>query len=277
MKKVKFPKLRKFFKGKGFATALVLSISAVGASAYIAYNATVNRLSEEGDAFNQDAAIVGNPQEGIARTPETTTAAAEANSPATSENDENASNSGRVPPSENCEETNPSSPRGNVGENAEGEICMDCCYAEETNHFVRPEIPRVMPVTGETIKPFSNGELVRSNTLGVWRTHDAVDIGAPLGTEVVAAQRGVVSEVYTNAMWGVCIIIDHGDGIFSSYMSLDKAVKVEIGQEVEAGTPIGLVGNTAEAEIACPPSLHFAVMINDVWVDPIAFIEGTLE
>jgi murein DD-endopeptidase MepM/ murein hydrolase activator NlpD len=101
-----------------------------------------------------------------------------------------------------------------------------------------------------------------------------VDIAAPVGTEVKAMQRGTVSEVYSNAMWGICVTIDHGDGILSSYMSLDKNVKVQEGQQVEAGDVIGLVGNTAEAEIACPPALHFAVRKDDRWICPIAYIEG---
>jgi murein DD-endopeptidase MepM/ murein hydrolase activator NlpD len=243
MKKVKFVKLRKFIKGRGFAAALVLSITAVGTSAYFAYNGAVNRLSESTDPdFTQDAAAVGNPHGNVPRDEEQTQYALEPIDPPTSDT-----------PAE------PADPD-----------------AEEANNFVRPDSPKLMPVEGEVINPFSNGELVKSNTLGVWRTHDAVDIAAPLGTEVKAIQRGTVSEVYSNAMWGICITIDHGDGILSSYMGLDKDVKVEQGHEVQAGDVIGLVGNTAEAEIADPVSLHLAVRINDTWVDPIAYIDGRI-
>ena len=237
MKEVKFVKLRKFIKGKGFAAALVLSITAVGVSAYFAYNGAVSRLSEGGDNpdFNQNVVGVENPQSGVPRddenTPSRTEYALE-----------------QIPPDE-----------------------------QEANQFVRPQSPKLMPVEGNITNPFSNGELVKSNTLGVWRTHDAVDIAAALGAEVKAMQKGTVSEVYSNAMWGICITIDHGDGVVSSYMGLDKDVKVEAGNPVEAGDVIALVGNTAEAEIADPPHLHFAVKRNDVWVDPIAYIEGNLE
>ena len=40
--------------------------------------------------------------------------------------------------------------------------------------------PNVMPVNGEILEPFSNGELVKSETLGYWKTHDGVDIKADL-------------------------------------------------------------------------------------------------
>jgi murein DD-endopeptidase MepM/ murein hydrolase activator NlpD len=244
MKKVRFSGIRKFFKGRGFATALVLSITAVGVSAYVAYNSAITRLSENGgdQDFNREAAAAENPQEGIPR--------------------ESAEEAARIQTEVQTEQVfAPIQPH-------------DTMPVEEANHFIRPETPKIMPVEGEIITPFSNGELVRSNTLGVWRTHDAVDIGAALGTEVRAMQRGTVSEIYVNTMWGVCITIDHGDGVLSSYMGLDKDVKVIEGQEVEAGDVIGLVGDTAEAEIADPPALHFAVRKNDAWVDPIAYIEG---
>ncbi|MCL2072009.1 MAG: M23 family metallopeptidase [Oscillospiraceae bacterium] len=249
MKKVRFSGLRKFFKGRGFATALVLSITAVGVSAYIAYNSAVNRLSENGGDpdFEMEAAAVENPQGGIPRETE----AEAANNPVGVAEEQTEQIRGAIEP-------------------------HDLESAEEANRFIRPESPKIMPVEGDIINPFSNGELVKSNTLGVWRTHDAVDIAANLGTEVKAMQRGTVSEVYTNAMWGICITIDHGDGVLSLYMGLDKDVKVQEAQEVEAGHVIGLVGNTAEAEIADPPSLHFAVKRNDAWIDPIAYIEERL-
>jgi len=232
MKRIRFSGARKFLKGRGFAAALVLSIGAVGASAYLAYNATVDRLSEgiDDDFFNHPALGVEQNQTGV---PRVTTP---------------------VP--------NP------VLEPLETEP------AEEVNQFVRPESPRLLPVEGQIINEFSGGELVKSNTLGVWRTHDAVDIAAPMGTEVKAMSRGTVSEVYSNAMWGICVTIDHGDGVLSSYMGLDKNVKVTEGQQVEAGDVIALIGNTAEAEIADPPHLHFAVKVNNEWVCPIEYINN---
>ncbi|MCL1903918.1 MAG: M23 family metallopeptidase [Oscillospiraceae bacterium] len=250
MKKVRFSGFRKFIKGKGFATALVLSIGAVGISAYVAYNSTLAKLSEPDDPdWEQEAAAVENPQRGVPR--------------ASQDNDAEDANSHRG--AEKEEEIQTESALGPL-------IPYDLEPSEEANNFIRPESPKVMPVEGEVITPFSNGELVKSNTLGVWRTHDAVDIAANLGTEVRAIQRGTISEVYTNVMWGICVTIDHGNGVISSYMGLDKDVTVAEGTQVEAGDVIGLIGNTAEAEIADPPSLHLAIRKNDEWIDPIAYI-----
>ena len=41
--------------------------------------------------------------------------------------------------------------------------------------------PFVMPLKGKIINPFSNGELVKSETLGYWETHDGVDIKGKVG------------------------------------------------------------------------------------------------
>ncbi|MCL2634369.1 MAG: M23 family metallopeptidase [Oscillospiraceae bacterium] len=236
MKKIKFGGVRRFFKGRGFAVALVLSISAVGASTYIAYNSAIDKLNISDDSsFTEDAAAVENPVDGI---------------PIDVQDGDSVYVLETIPPAADD--------------------------VEEVNNFVKPQEPKFMPVEGEITNPFSKGELVKSNTLGVWRTHDGVDIGAPLGTEVKAMQKGIVSEVFAHPMWGITVTIDHGNGVLSSYMGLDKSVKTSVGAEVMAGDVIGLVGNTAEAECADPPHLHFAVRKNDAWVCPIEYIEDRL-
>ena len=133
--------------------------------------------------------------------------------------------------------------------------------------------PNVMPVNGEIINPFSNGELVKSETLGVWKTHDGVDIKAEAGTQVKAMNHGTVTKVWEDSLWGNCIILDHGDGIESHYYNLSKAMTVIVGDEVDSGEVIGAIGDTAEIEAAQPSHLHFAVKRNGEWIDPISFID----
>ena len=133
--------------------------------------------------------------------------------------------------------------------------------------------PYVMPVNGEIIKPFSNGELVKSETLGVWKTHDGADIKADAGTQVKAINMGTVTKVWDDPLWGTCITIDHGSGIESHYYNLSKATTVIEGDEVNSGEVIGAVGDTAEIEAAEGSHLHFAVKRNGNWIDPISFID----
>lgn len=132
--------------------------------------------------------------------------------------------------------------------------------------------PNVMPVNGDIINPFSNGELIKDETLGVWKTHDGVDIKADVGTPVKAMNKGTVIEVKEDALWGNCIVIDHGSGVTGYYYSLSKAMNVVEGDKVNAGQVIGSVGDTAECEAAELSHLHFGLKKNGSWIDPIEFI-----
>ncbi len=132
----------------------------------------------------------------------------------------------------------------------------------------------VRPLNGEIINGFSDGELVKSKTLNVWKTHDGVDIAGASDEKVKSMTSGTVTKVYEDPMLGACVIIDHGNGIEGYYCNLSKDIPVSEGQKVSAGTIIGMVGNTAESEINESSHLHFAVKKNNDWIDPIALISG---
>lgn len=132
--------------------------------------------------------------------------------------------------------------------------------------------PFVMPVKGDIINPFSNGELVKSETLGYWQTHDGVDIKAKVGTKVVAMTNGTVTKVIEDPLFGTVIIINHGNNIEGHYYNLKKSVDVAEGDTVNSGEKIGEVGKTADAESKLPAHLHFGIKQNGKWIDPISFI-----
>ena len=129
-----------------------------------------------------------------------------------------------------------------------------------------------MPVNGEIINEFSNGELVKTSA-GVWRTHDGIDIKADIGTEVKAMTKGTVSEVYADSLWGNCVVIDHGDGITGYYFGLEPQINVTAGDEVSAGQVIGTVGNTADIESDMESHMHFELKYGNEWIDPVSYIE----
>lgn len=132
--------------------------------------------------------------------------------------------------------------------------------------------PMIMPVTGEVTNPFSNGDLVKSATLNYWETHNGVDIKCDMGTPVKAMTGGTVTKIAQDAKLGAYVIIDHGNGIEGYYCNLNTTIPVKEGDKVSAGTVIGAVSNTQEAEIAEPSHLHFGLKQNGKWVDPIATI-----
>lgn len=134
--------------------------------------------------------------------------------------------------------------------------------------------PNVMPINGEILNPFSNGELVKSETLGVWKTHDGVDIKGDLGAQVKAMNKGKVTKVWEDPLMGYSVTIDHGNGIIGYYCNLSKEMNVSEGDQVNAGEVIGAIGDTAESEIAELSHLHFALKKNGSWIDPIEFIDS---
>ncbi len=134
--------------------------------------------------------------------------------------------------------------------------------------------PIIYPISsGDIINSFSNGELVKSTTTGIWQTHNGIDIAAAEGESVKSMTAGTVTKVELDALWGYCVTVDHGNGITARYCNLNEGVSVTEGTAVNAGTVIGAVGKSADIESMTPSHLHFEVMQNDDYIDPCKFIE----
>ena len=125
---------------------------------------------------------------------------------------------------------------------------------------------------GKVLTAFSVDQLVYSETLGDWRTHDGVDISAQEGTDVLAASSGTVRSVSDDPLMGTTVVLDHGDGYQTTYASLRAGAAVEVGDRVTAGQVIGTVGTTAAAESAQGPHLHFSVTHDGDAVDPEEYL-----
>jgi murein DD-endopeptidase MepM/ murein hydrolase activator NlpD len=97
------------------------------------------------------------------------------------------------------------------------------------------------------------------------RFHSGVDFIAAFGTPVTAAAAGRVTWVGIRDGWGLLVTVAHAAGVRTLYAHLSRA-DVRLGQRVEAGEQLGLVGATGEAT---GPHLHFEVRVRGAAVDPL--------
>ena len=88
------------------------------------------------------------------------------------------------------------------------------------------------------------------------------------GEEVKAALSGEVVEVYEDPLWGIVIIIDHGNGLMTKYANLDTEEMVKEGLRVNKGQVINRVGRSASIEMMEEAHIHFEVIKDGVNVDP---------
>ena len=164
----------------------------------------------------------------------------------------------------------PNGPEATVPDvNGSSEAIVDITDELEALYY---EQAIMMPINGEIIAAYSDGELVKSSG-GVWRTHDGIDIAAAEGTDVRAMTSGTVSEVYDDPLWGCCVVVDHGNTLVGHYYGLAPDLEVAVGQKLNAGDSIGKVGNTADIESDSDSHLHFALKYQSEWIDPIQYIE----
>ncbi|GIX14282.1 MAG: peptidase M23 [Paracoccaceae bacterium] len=113
------------------------------------------------------------------------------------------------------------------------------------------------PVEGPVLRPYRRSGSDRN---------DGIDIAAPAGTPVLAAEAGEVALI-SNSLGnlGKIVLIRHADGLTTVYGRIDN-VSVQKGDMVARGQPIGTVAATD------PPALHFEVRRGAESVDPADYL-----
>ncbi|MFA5575482.1 MAG: M23 family metallopeptidase [Brumimicrobium sp.] len=135
-------------------------------------------------------------------------------------------------------------------------------------------LPAIQPVRNDDLKHAAGGYGWRVDPVyGTKKMHWGLDFSADTGTEVFATGDGVVESVQHNS-WGYGreIVINHGFGYKTRYAHLSE-FKVKVGQEVQRGEVIGLVGSSGKST---GPHLHYEVEHNGQKVNPINYFHSDL-
>lgn len=132
------------------------------------------------------------------------------------------------------------------------------------------------PTPGSGVETFatSAGRLLfpvagRAEVRRAWRDGadgPGVEIGAPVGTPVRAVFAGRVAFADRYGSYGLIVIVDHGDHYYSVSASLGR-VTVRVGQELEQGAVVGVVGDESGR-----PGVYFEVRHQGATLDPVPWL-----
>ena len=152
-------------------------------------------------------------------------------------------------------------------------LAMDRAMAAEASRAAH-RTPRIwddhviMPRDSRVTSSFGDGRVFNGQ---VSSRHMGLDLQGFQGDTVVAAARGVVALVEPFLLAGNIVYVNHGGGLLSAYFHLSEQL-VAVGDTVEAGTPVGLVGATGRVT---GPHLHWVVRYGRTSVDPRSLLEVT--
>ncbi|MCH5208474.1 MAG: peptidoglycan DD-metalloendopeptidase family protein [Oscillospiraceae bacterium] len=105
-----------------------------------------------------------------------------------------------------------------------------------------------------------------------YSTHRGLDISAPYGTPVFAAETGTITQINPSGYgggWGTFVVISHGSGVSTRYAHMAGIANIYVGQTVTAGQLIGYVGSTGNST---GNHLHFEVLVGGIRVDPSYYL-----
>lgn len=121
------------------------------------------------------------------------------------------------------------------------------------------------PASSRITSSFGDRE---SPTAGASTNHKGIDIGAPTGSNIVAAAGGTVTISTYSYSAGNYVMINHGGGVSTVYMHCSKLL-VSVGDTVKKGDVIAKVGSTG---YSTGPHLHFGIRQNGTYVNPSKYV-----
>jgi len=137
-------------------------------------------------------------------------------------------------------------------------------YYDENGRSSRKFLVRKPISVGETRSGFG---MRRHPILGYYKMHTGVDWAAPIGTPIFAAGNGTVIKAQWDSGYGRRVEIQHVNGYITTYNHMSGFARgVAEGVRVKQGQAVGFLGSTG---LSTGPHLHYEVMVNGHFVDPM--------
>lgn len=137
-------------------------------------------------------------------------------------------------------------------------------YYDENGKSSRKFLVRKPITIGETRSGFG---MRKHPILGYYKMHTGVDWAAPIGTPILAAGNGTVIKAQWDSGYGRRVEIQHANGYITTYNHMSGFARgITEGIRVKQGQTVGFLGSTG---LSTGPHLHYEVMVNGHFVDPM--------
>lgn len=137
-------------------------------------------------------------------------------------------------------------------------------YYDENGRSSRKFLVRKPIAVGETRSGFG---MRRHPILGYYKMHTGIDWAAPIGTPILAAGNGTIIKSQWDSGYGRRVEIQHANGYITTYNHMSGFARgIAEGVRVKQGQTVGFLGSTG---LSTGPHLHYEVMVNGHFVDPM--------
>ena len=127
------------------------------------------------------------------------------------------------------------------------------------------------PVEGNVIMNYSMDHLVYHATLMQFKVNPAIIIDAEVGTEVKAAAKGIITDIYDDPVTGLTVTTDIGDGFSLLYGQLAD-VNHKIGDVLSEGQLIGKINKPTKYYSIEGSNLYFMVTKDEQTENPMLYL-----
>ena len=124
----------------------------------------------------------------------------------------------------------------------------------------------IYPLRGRITAPYGERRIVNGRPGSV---HYGLDIGAPEGTDIVAANTGLVALTGNFPLQGKIVLLNHGQGVFTAYLHMSEIIAQE-GTVIKQGQLLGRTGSTGRST---GPHLHWGAYLHGVPVNPLEWLD----